>query len=128
MTAATHPEHLGLQTGPHWSSFEELRVKHAEKLGQIQPGTFGTLKVKQRQFVIVDQSDFARFEDTMEQIEAMLDRLELVQHAAAAAEKHADQTTIAMLKATLEMATKAVDGFMNRTLAPFALEKNAKTS
>ncbi|WP_145999406.1 hypothetical protein [Deinococcus sp. UR1] len=128
IASQTAPHHLGLQTGPSWSSFEELRVKHSEKLGQIQPGTFGTLKVKQRHFVIVDHSDFARFEEVMQQIQSMLDGLELVQHAARVAETHADESTITMLRATLQNATKTVGNFVSHNLAPFAIEKTAESS
>lgn len=119
----THHTQLGLQIGPHWSSFEDLRVKHAEKLGQITPGTFGTLKVKRRNFVIVDESDFQKFEDVMAQLEHMLERFELVSNAAEAAAEHADEKTIRTLRSSLELTKRYLDKFVHETMEPFTAPK-----
>jgi hypothetical protein len=113
------PPHLGLKTGPEWESFEELRGKHSEKLGQIQPGTFARLKVKRRSFVIVDEVDFQRFEMVMSDIDALVDKLEVLQSAANVAERGLDDATVTMLKRTIDLATKAAQNLIKDSLSSF---------
>lgn len=50
-----------IQPGPHWDSFEQLRVRGLKDLQEpLQPRQIGWLKVKDQQFVLMNAETFHR--------------------------------------------------------------------
>lgn len=76
-----------MQEVASWNSFEELRVRHAERLAEIQPGSFASLKVKHSRFAVVRAADFAALVRGAD-LEGLRDDVELLEAIAAVLEGH----------------------------------------
>lgn len=83
-----------------WPSFETLRVKHAEQLSVVEPGTYARLNVKHRAFVVMNAADF-------EQMVALRADLELLALNIGALEDNKSNAPVKCLMARIEKQLEA---------------------
>lgn len=109
---------LGLRDGPQWGSFEDLRVKPAENLAKVQPGTVGTLKVKSKSYRILEEHDFKRLEEAqaaLEELATIRRQLDVVFGVVDYAhENNRDDRAITLIDTAMEAVRKTVQGFSTR--------------
>lgn len=85
---------LSLVQGPHWTSFEKLRVQGAGALSQIRPGTVGSLTSKGCQFRVLCEDDFQFLYGLARDVDRVHQGLRVVLAAVRTVQKHPDQTSV----------------------------------
>jgi vacuolar-type H+-ATPase subunit F/Vma7 len=109
---------IGLTEGPEFASFDELRGRHVENFARIEPGQFAKLKVKRRNFVIVNEDDYQRLQAAADEVGELAEQLEALKQAISVARKHQDAGTIALLESVANIATRTIDNYMEKVVQP----------
>ena len=112
------PRPIGLTEGPEFASFDELRGRHVENFARIESGQFAKLKVKRRNFVIVNEDDYQRLQAATGEVVELAEQLEALKQAISVARQHHDEGTIALLERVAAITTRTIDNYMEKVVQP----------
>jgi hypothetical protein len=97
LTSPDNAPHLDLQTGPHWSSFEQFRTTGATALSSVKSGTVATIQTKTGVYRVLEEQDFQKLLGLARDVERLRSGLRIVVQAVHVAQKHPDPESLNLL-------------------------------
>ena len=92
-----------LVPGPCWSSFEQFRVGGNAALGEVVPGSVGTLRCKTATYRVLRDEDFQNLLGLASEVHRLKQGVTFVAQAAKVVAKHKDQESMELLFHSVSM-------------------------